>query len=321
MAVITQTHIITENESGLPVKHIVRGVMQVSNTRFSRMKFNGGVLVDGIVAYANDIVRLGQTVTLLEEERAAYTPEGYHCPVPIVYEDAHLYIVNKPAPMPCQTGTHKLATTLENAMFTHFSEPENFIFRPVNRLDKGTGGLMVIAKSGHVHALLQKQLHTDTFRRTYLAITDGVPEAEEGVITLKIGREEGSVVKRAITDNGRQAETHYKVLKKSNGRALVWLELKTGRTHQIRVHLSALGCPVTGDYLYGTELTCLGGRFALHSGYVSFVHPVTKESVVREAPLPEALLGLLGGDVPESGMARQQRRECPCPEGACKAHD
>lgn len=286
-------HIIEETEDGLQVKAIVRGVMQVSNTRFSRMKFNGGVLLDGKVAYAKDIVRRGQTLTLIEKEAPSYTPAPYEKAVPIVFEDTHLYIVDKPAPMASQTGSHQNADTLENAMAYRLRDTPGFIFRPVNRLDKGTSGLMVIAKSGLAHALMQKQLHTNGFERTYLAITEGVPGKREGVIDQPIGRAEGSIVKREVSANGRPAVTHYRVLEDNGRRALVFLKLQTGRTHQIRVHLSAMGCPVAGDYLYGTELNCLPGRFALHSATVAFIHPMTGEEIRMQSPLPEVLRHLL----------------------------
>lgn len=287
-------HIIKESESGFTVKQIAKGVMGISNTRFSRMKYNAGVLLDGQIAYANDTVKPGQRLTLVEKEAASYKPIAYNRTVPILFEDEHLYIVDKPAPMACQAGAHQTGDTLENAMYAYFNQPADFIFRPINRLDKGTSGLLAVAKSGHVHSLMQKQLHTKTYQRTYLAVTENTLPQEEGVIMLPIGREDGSIVKRCVREDGRDATTAYKVLMRKNNRMLIQLNLKTGRTHQIRVHLSALGCPVCGDYLYGMELDTLQRRFALHSNIISFLHPITGETIVKEAPLPKELLALLG---------------------------
>ena len=287
-------HIIEETENGWPVKAVVLSVMRVSNTRYSRMKFNGGVLLDGEVCFANDIVRQGQELVLIEKEEPRYAVQPFEFEIPVLYEDDYLYVVNKPAPMASQTGTRKFSDTLENAMYRQLGEPSDFIFRPVNRLDKGTSGLMTIAKSGYVHALLQKQLHTETFERTYLAVTEGVPEEKEGIIDLPIGRVPGSTIKRMISELGKQAVTRYRVEESHGGRALVWLKLATGRTHQIRVHMQALGCPVAGDYVYGTELDEIKGRFALHSAFISFIHPVTGEKVSAKAELPDDLEALLG---------------------------
>ncbi len=286
-------HIIEETENGWPVKNVVLGTLKVSNTRYSRMKFNGGVSLDGANAFANDKVRAGQELVLTEMEAPGYQVAAYERYVPMMYEDEHLYVVDKPAPMASQTGTRKFSDTLENAMFQYFGRPADFIFRPVNRLDKGTSGLMVVAKSGYVHALMQKQLHTDTFVRTYLAVTDGVPEPKMGIIEKPIGRVEGSTIKRMIRADGKVAITEYRVEKNCGARALVWLRLTTGRTHQIRVHMESLGCPVAGDYIYGRELAEIQGRFALHSAFLSFIHPITGETIQAEAPLPEALNHLL----------------------------
>lgn len=285
-------HLITHNEDGLTVKSIARNVMRVSATRFSHMKFNGGVLLDGAAAYANDIVREGRTLTLIERETPAYIPAPYERDVPVVYEDEQIYIIDKPAPMACQSGSQRLTDSLENAMAYRYASIPGFIFRPVNRLDKGTCGLMAAAKSGLAHALLQRQLHTGAFRRAYLAVTDGIPENRQGEIRLPIARAPDSTVKRAVAANGKAAVTRYRVLYHNGALALICLELETGRTHQIRVHLSALGCPVTGDYLYGKEHAALPGRFALHSAFIQLVHPMTGQTVTVRSALPKELAAL-----------------------------
>ena len=286
-------HIIEETENGWPVKAVVLNTLQVSNTAYSRMKFNGGVHLDGEICYANDIVHTGQELVLTEMAEPGYQVQPFKWDIPVLYEDEYLYVVNKPAPMASQTGTRKFSDTLENAMYYQLGAPADFIFRPVNRLDKGTSGLMTVAKSGHVHALLQKQLHTEMFIRTYLAITEGVPEPGEGIVDLSIGRMEGSTIKRMVRQDGKQAVTRYRVEERRGSRALVWLKLETGRTHQIRVHMQALGCPVAGDYIYGTELEAMIGRFALHSAYLSFLHPITGETISVQADLPQELRALL----------------------------
>ena len=127
---------------------------------------------------------------------------------------------------------------------------------------------------------MQRQLHTAGFRRRYLALTDGIPPKQEGVIDLPIAKAPGATVKREIHPEGKPSRTRYRVLETKNGKALILLELETGRTHQIRVHMSAIGCPVHGDFLYGTEdPERFAGRFALHSAYLEMKHPVTGEQM------------------------------------------
>ena len=129
--------------------------------------------------------------------------------------------------------------------------------------------------------------------REYLAVTQGEPPAEEGLIDLPIAKAEGATVRRCVSPAGKPAVTHYRVLRRGGGRALVLLRLETGRTHQIRVHLAALGCPVAGDFLYGEELTALPGRFALHSHRLLLRHPLTGEEMTLCSPLPPALAALM----------------------------
>ena len=287
--------VITPGEDGMTIRAYARGLMHVSGTRFARMKFNNGVFLDGLPAYANDIIHTGQTLVLAERERPPYIPEPYALEIPILYEDEHYIVLDKPAPLACQAGSGRQANTLENAMAYRCASQalQGFIFRPVNRLDKGTSGLMTAAKSGYAHALLQEQFRSGTFRRAYLAVTRGVPQEREGLIDLPIGRADGSIILRETRADGREARTGYRVTEENGRYALLRLELLTGRTHQIRVHLSAIGCPVAGDYLYGTEEPSLPGRFALHSSLVAFRHPMTGEAIKIESPLPRELAGLV----------------------------
>ena len=145
----------------------------------------------------------------------------------------------------------------------------------------------------HAQQLASRMLHTDAFVREYLAVTQGVPACPEGVIDAPVARVPGATVRRCVDAGGQQARTQYRLLGEANGRALLRLRLFTGRTHQIRVHLSHIGCPIVGDYLYGREEESLPGRFALHSAYVSLTQPVTGERIEIESPLPPALARLL----------------------------
>ena len=152
---------------------------------------------------------------------------------------------------------------------------------------------MAAAKHAHACQLLQRQLHSDCFVREYLAVVEG-EFSGEGRIDLSISKAEGATVRRVVdAQRGQRAVTHYRSLAQGNGRTLVRLRLETGRTHQIRVHMAAIGHPVAGDFLYGSELAALPGRFALHSAHIALVQPLTHAQIVCESPLPEALRRLL----------------------------
>lgn len=211
----------------------------------------------------------------------------------IRYIDEDMLVVSKGAPLatlPC--GHIHTGTLREQLAALLGQDAAAFDYHPVNRLDKGTSGLLCVARHAHAQRLLTGQLHTDSFIREYLAVTEGVPAQREGVIDAPIARL-GTGAKRAVRPDGRRAVTHYRVEQTSGGRALIRLRLETGRTHQIRVHLAHIGCPICGDYLYGRELPELKDRFALHSARLRCVQPVTGKTVEVVEPLPEELKALL----------------------------
>ena len=166
-------------------------------------------------------------------------------------------------------------------------------FHCVNRLDRGTTGLLAAAKHPHAQEVLKNQLHTADFRRTYLAVCEGVPQPAEGVIDVPMGPKPGSLMEQQVRPDGKPARTRYRVLSVRGGRALVQLELDTGRTHQIRVHMAHIGHPLTGDFLYGTEDRALIPRPALHSARLTLRQPITGQVLSFTVPLPEDMQRLL----------------------------
>lgn len=280
---------VPKEMDGRRVKSVARGQMGVSSHQFSRLKYTGGLTVDGRPAYANTVLRAGQAVRLVFEDRPAYLPAPCPLPLSVAYEDEHLLIVVKPAPLPTQSSPRQEGPALENAVFHYLGCPEDFVFRPVNRLDKGTSGLMAAAKTAHCHHLLQELLHTDSFLREYIAVTDGLLTPKEGVISFPLGKAPGATVRRQVMrqeDGGKPARTHYQVIEERDGHSLVRLRLETGRTHQIRVHLASMGCPVHGDFLYGREAPDAPGRFLLHSCLIDLLHPLTGERITRASAPP-----------------------------------
>ena len=287
------TLIIPEELEGRLVRHAAMQGLKLSSGQYKRAKFHGSVLLNGEPAMADAHVHTGQELRIVIPEKENTRPSAVSIPLSIPYEDEHFWMIDKPAPLPTASSAKQTGPTLENAVFAMMGCPDPFVYRPVNRLDKGTSGLMLAAKNAHAQHLLQKLLHTDDFVREYLAVVDGAPEKDEGVIEWPIGKAEGATVRREVRADGKEARTYYRVLHRGE-RSLVRLRLDTGRTHQIRVHMAAMGCPVTGDFLYGTERPdLLPGRFALHSAYLLLRHPVTGEWIQRESPLPEALQALL----------------------------
>ena len=280
-----------ESDRNRKLKSFVRGKMGVSYAQYSQAKREEGIQVNGLPQHANYPVQPGDCIQVNLTEAGCETAAPSFEPVNVVYEDEDLLIIDKPAPLACQSSPKQPNGTLENRLVGRYGE--GFVFRPVNRLDRGTSGLMAAAKHAHAYQRLQKELHTDAFVREYLAVVEGSWQGS-GIIDLPIAKENDATVRRIVDfDSGKNARTHYEVLQSHEKRSLVRLCLETGRTHQIRVHLSHLGHPIAGDFLYGTELAELPGRFALHSAHIALNHPITGKRIELDSPLPPELERLL----------------------------
>ncbi len=287
-------HQVTQNEEGMRLRDVLRQSMGMSYTAMKSAKWDGRILVNQSPRTVDQPVHVGEWIEVLDKEALpVYSLTPCYRPVSIAYEDDDLWIIDKPAPLASQSSERQSDDTLENMLYAHLGCPADFIYRPVNRLDKGTSGLMVVAKNAHAQYRLQRLLHTDEFRRTYLAVTEGVPKVPQGIIDAPIAKEDAASIKRVIDPAGKPSITHYQVLKSDGHRSLIRLQLETGRTHQIRVHLAYLGCPICGDFLYGQELPELPGRFALHSEEVLLHHPITGDWLTITSPLPAELQQLL----------------------------
>lgn len=287
-------HLITAEESGRQLRDILRQVMGVSYSALKSAKWDGRITVDGVATPVDAFVHEGQVVCIRFKDNApVYEVKPYPIPLVIPYEDEHLYVIDKPAPLASQSSANHPDDALENALFAHLGCPADYVYRPVNRLDKGTSGLMIVAKDSHTQHRLQKMLHSDDFARQYLAVVEGHLPNKQGVIDAPIGKEDAASIRRLVREDGKPSVTYYEVLEETETRSLVRLRLETGRTHQIRVHMAHLGCPVCGDFLYGTELPELPGRFALHSHELTLTHPLTMEGLHIVSPLPEAIRALL----------------------------
>lgn len=282
--------------AGAEVNTLLRRTLGLSGTVLRRIKWlEDGITLDGARVNVRVRVREGQTLAVrLTDPRPASGVVPAPGPLDIVYEDGDLIVLNKAPGVLVHPGHGHFDDTLGNFLIHHYKEcGDESDFHPVHRLDKGTSGLLAVAKHPHAQEKLKRQLHTGDFRRVYLAVCDGAPPAPAGVINAPIGPVDGSLVQRQVRPDGRPARTHYRVLRPCGPRALVQLELDTGRTHQIRVHMAHLGCPLTGDFLYGAEDRALIPRPALHSARLELAHPITGERLRFAAPLPADLAALI----------------------------
>ena len=291
----TITRIITGSEDGSTVRHILKAKLHFSSHAISRLtRTENGILVNGQHARTVDIVHAGDALTVETGDhrppRVEVTPGNW--PLPVVWEDGHLLVVDKPAGMTAHASNF-LPDTPTVAGALAWERGTDFLFHPVNRLDKGTTGLMVIAKSGYVHDLLRRSLHSERFQREYRAVCMGCPQPAKGTIDGPIGRKPDSVVARCFRPDGAPAVSHYEVLAEKNGMSLLKLLPETGRTHQLRVHMASIGCPLAGDWLYGTEDLNLIARPALHSCALTMTHPVTGEVLRLTAPVPADMARLV----------------------------
>lgn len=287
---------VPPERAGQKVDTLLRKALGLSGTVIRRLKWlPDGILLDGERVFTSRRVEPGQMLTVRlsdPERRSGVVPAPG--PLDIVYEDGDMLVLNKAPGVLVHPGAGHFADTIGNFLLDYYDRTGvEADFHPVHRLDKGTSGLMMVAKHPHAQEVLKNQLHTSEFRRIYLAVCLGGPAEERGTVDAPIGMAEGSIVARAVRPDGLPARTHYRVLERRGDRALVRLELESGRTHQIRVHMAHLGCPLAGDFLYGTEDKDLIPRPALHSSELTVRQPVTGETLTFTCPLTADMARLM----------------------------
>ncbi len=287
------------------VDTLLKRRLGLSGTVVRRIKWlPDGILVDGRRVNTRYVPRVGEVLSVRlsdPERRSGILPAPG--PLDIVYEDPDLLVLNKAPGVAIHPGPGHYNDTIGNFLLYYYdSKGEEGDFHPVHRLDRGTSGLMVAARHPHAQEVLKGQLHTADFRRTYLAVCEGAPEPPAGTVDAPLGPRDGSLVEQCVRPDGKPARTHYETVRRAGDRSLLRLELETGRTHQIRVHLAWLGHPLVGDFLYGRECPEAIRRPALHSAELSFRHPITGERLSFSQPLPEDMAALLE-DLPPSGAA------------------
>ncbi|WP_339175472.1 RluA family pseudouridine synthase [Solibacillus sp. FSL R5-0691] len=255
------------------------------------------ILVNGAAVKAKYKVKQGDVieVTVPEVEDLEIVPEDLN--LEIVYEDADVLVVNKPRGMVVHPAPGHTSGTLVNGLMHHCKDLSgiNGVARPgiVHRIDKDTSGLLMVAKNDVAHESLVNQLVEKSVTRKYTALVHGHIAHEKGTIDAPIGRDQKDRQKQAVVDKGKHAVTHFQVIERFGDFTLVECRLETGRTHQIRVHMNYIGFPLAGDPKYGPRKTIDFGGQVLHAGVLGFIHPVTKEYLEFESPLPEDFKQLL----------------------------
>lgn len=280
-------HKVTTEDEGKELREIMREHFDFSSRLRNRIKREKLVMVDGVSTpgWKKPVVGAEIRITL-PDETSGFEPQNI--PLDIVYEDDDLMIINKqPGLIVHPTKGHPTGTVANALMYYMEQTGKPFKIRFVNRLDMDTSGLLVVAKNSYTQNDYTKQMKENTVEKRYIAVVKGIVESDEGTIDLPIGRPDPDHVRRGVMEDGAPSVTHYKVLDRYNGYSLVELLLETGRTHQIRVHMSHIGHPVLGDWLYEGLNPLLIDRQALHAAKLTFTHPITKKRMTFEAPIPE----------------------------------
>ena len=287
---------VTAAEAGLSIEQFLRNVLGFSRSMVRRLKRLSGVLLNGQPVILSRRLKAGDRISVALQFNEFTNVLPQPIPIDFVFEDEHILVVNKPPGMLVHPLKHEQENTLANAVLHHYLEKGiEAAFRPVSRLDRNTSGLVVIAKHAYAAFRLGQQLPRGELQREYLAVVHGLIAQEQGIIDLPVARSVDSRVKRRVCPEGKKALTYYTVLKYLANATFLKLRLATGRTHQIRVHLSHIGHPLVGDTLYGGREEGIS-RQALHCCRISLTHPVTGEGLTLEAPLPGDMQKLLYQD-------------------------
>lgn len=273
-------YLITEKDDGHTIERFLRNRKYSSRT-LSKLKSSGGIRLNGEIAFVIKKIKTGDMLEVNFIENCDIVPSDI--PINIMYEDEHVMILNKPSGICVHPTAYHYDDTIANGVVKYFLDKGlKYGIHPVNRLDRDTSGVFILALNRHAHDFIQAHGKVE---KIYTAIVSGAMEGT-GTIDEPIGRKPGSFIERYVTPDGQRAVTYYEVIKNFGDMTLLKVVLETGRTHQIRVHLSYIGHPIVGDTLYGCEspLIC---RQALHCSTMSFIHPITYDKMTFTADMPE----------------------------------
>jgi 23S rRNA pseudouridine1911/1915/1917 synthase len=288
----TKTELAADKDGERLDVFVTRRLPSLTRSRVQRLIEEGSVQVAGQRAKSSLRLDEGAAVTVEVPPLAEAEAQPEAIPLDILYEDSDLLVVIKPPGMTVHPSPWHTTSTLVNAVLAHCSDLSGIggVARPgiVHRLDRDTSGVILVAKNDAAHNGLAKQLKERSVQKTYVALVEGTPRPPEGIIDAPIARDPRNRKRMTIVEGGRESETAYRVLERFRGYSLVEVRPKTGRTHQIRVHLTAIGHPIVGDRLYGKASPFVSRQF-LHAQRIAFTHPRTGAPMEFEAPLPADL--------------------------------
>lgn len=286
-------YINDENKYNI-INDVLINEFQFSNRLMTKLIKNKQVFLNNTFCDTRNQLKYNDEITVdlsMQEDNSNIVPTEMN--LNIIYEDKWFIVINKPAGVAIHPSVLHYNDSLSNGVRFYFDKIDlKKKIRVVNRLDYNTSGLVIFAKCEYIHEQFSKQMSQNIFQKEYLCLVKGTLENNKGIIDLPIARKPNSIIERCIDKKGQKSITHYEVLKTFSNYSLVKCILETGRTHQIRVHFSAIGNPLLGDTLYGTESDLIS-RQALHSNKIKLIHPITGEHLSFESPLPNDMKKLI----------------------------
>ena len=277
---MTLTYVVDKESKFKTVREVILNEFHISSRLLTVLRKNKRILLNNTSTYLDNEITLNDCISInldFDEDNSNIIP--CNKPLDIIYEDESYIVISKPAGIPTHPSCLHFDNTLSNMVKAYFDSINlKRKIRPVNRLDKDTSGLVVFAKNQYIHERLSDQMLNNQFHKEYLAILEGNLETKSGIIDAPISRKSNSIIEREISSSGEKAITHFECIENYDNYCVVKFVLKTGRTHQIRVHSKYINHPILGDTLYGKKSTLIN-RQALHAYKISFFHPIKKSKV------------------------------------------
>ena len=285
---------VKKDDSYKTIREVLLNEFCFSHRFLSKMKLNNRIFLNGLPMYVDKFVKEDDIISVdIDLDETANNVVPTYMELDILYEDDSFIIVNKPAGIAIHPSSNHYSTSLSNGIMYYYNQNKiNKKIHLVNRLDKGTSGIVVIAKNEYIQECLIRQMKDNLFHKEYMAVLEGKLEKRSGTIDAPIKRKENSIIERCVAHDGEKAITHFEVIKYVGENTLVKFKLETGRTHQLRVHSNYICHPIVGDTLYGTSSPFIS-RQALHAYKTCFIHPILKREICIEADLPEDIKKLL----------------------------
>ena len=286
------TFAIKSAHQGLTVEEYLKDILKYSGRKIQKLTRMKGILLNKRIPYLQKKVKGGDVLSVLIPEDKSYGVTPQAGPLNVLYHDNNIIVLDKPPLTLVHPTGYTARGTLANYLAGYLEQQGEICkIRPLHRLDRDTSGCVIFAKDAQTQSLLEEQLRSGQLKRIYYAVIEGAIDPPSGTIDVPVGPHPSKPNRRAVSEQGETAVTHYRTLQSasdpnnSNNLSLLELSLETGRTHQIRVHLAHYGHPILGDKMYG-KASSLIARQALHSSVVRFIHPANNKEIEVQAPLP-----------------------------------